>query len=80
MMIEVRVPQQGLTTETVKIVRWLKNPGDAVREGEPLAEFESEKAELEIESPAAGKLARILVEEGAEADIGVPVALIETAG
>ena len=77
MLIEVKVPQQGLTTETVKIVRWLKKPGDAVSEGEPLAEFESEKAELEIESPAGGTLVQILVEEGAEANVGAPVALID---
>jgi len=78
MKIEVRIPQQGLTIESVTIVRWLKNVGDTVKEGDILFEIESEKAVLEIESPAAGKLSEILVEAENEAAVGETVALIES--
>lgn len=79
MNVEVKIPQQGLTTETVTILAWLKNVGDIVNEEEALFQTESEKAVLEVESPAKGKLIEILVEAGEEAEIGQVVALIETA-
>jgi pyruvate dehydrogenase E2 component (dihydrolipoamide acetyltransferase) len=78
MNFEVHIPQQGLTTETVMIVKWLKNIGDEVEEGEILFETESEKAVLEVESLVKGKLIKILVEAGDEADIGQAAAIIET--
>ena len=79
MNIEVRIPQQGLTTETVTIFNWLKNVGDEVNDGEILFETESEKAVLEVESPAKGKLVEIIIETGDEVEIGQAVAVIEIA-
>lgn len=77
-LIEVRIPQQGLTVDSVTITGWLKSEGDYVRQGEPLFEMMSEKANLEVESPATGKLARILADHDTEASIGEVVAYIET--
>ena len=77
MNVEVRVPQQGQTTETVVISKWLKKAGDEVKKGEMLFETESDKAVLEVESPIDGRLAAILVEAGDEAAIGEAVAIVE---
>lgn len=60
------MPELSATSTEATISRWLKSPGDAVREGEVLVEVESEKATLEIPSPAAGWLARILAPDGTE--------------
>ena len=49
-----------------------------VEEDEPLAEIEAEKATQELESPAAGTLAEILVEEGQETKVRTVIAIIET--
>ena len=77
MNVEVCIPHQGLTTETVTIVKWYKSVGDEVKEKEILFSTESEKAVLEVESPAAGTLIEILVTEDNEAEIGQTVALIK---
>jgi pyruvate dehydrogenase E1 component subunit beta len=47
------------------LARWLKRVGDRVSIGEVLAEVETDKATMEIESPGAGTLVQVLVTEGA---------------
>jgi biotin carboxyl carrier protein len=59
-LIPVNVPNIDLTITEARVVRWLKNVGDAVTEGEGLLEVETDKSVVEIESPAAGRLARII--------------------
>ncbi len=71
-----RVPQAGWTMKSGTISAWLKKEGDAVREGEPILELETDKALVEVEATTSGILARILVEPGAEADVGTPLAVI----
>jgi pyruvate dehydrogenase E2 component (dihydrolipoamide acetyltransferase) len=65
MSIEVRMPQMGLTMTEGTLVRWLVAPGQAVAKGQILAEIEMEKATTDLESPAAGVVARLAVDEGA---------------
>ena len=55
---------------------WLKQPGDAVVEGEPIAEIETDKATMDLESPGAGTLGRHLFEAGALVPIASPVCRI----
>jgi len=62
--------------ETGKILRWLKKEGDQVQKGEPLVEIESDKANIEVEAYATGKLSKILVPEGESAPIGAVIAEI----
>ena len=59
-LIPVSVPNIDLTITEARVVRWLKNVGDAVTEGEGLLEVETDKSVVEIESPATGRLARII--------------------
>ena len=59
MPVQVVMPTFGMTEGEATIVRWLKAVGDAVRADEPLLEAETDKALLEIPSPAAGVLLSI---------------------
>jgi pyruvate/2-oxoglutarate dehydrogenase complex dihydrolipoamide acyltransferase (E2) component len=61
------------------ITRWLKREGETVEAGEPLFEMETDKAAVEVESPGSGKLAKILVANGA-APVGGVVAFILAPG
>ena len=68
-MHEVKLPQLGQSVEEASIVRWLKNEGDAIAKGEPLLAVQTDKAEIEVESPAEGTLRKILL----ATDVAVPV-------
>lgn len=76
--IAQEIPKIGLVMEAVKVVRWLKNVGDAVTAGEPLLEVESEKSVVEIEAAATGRLTEILIEIDGEVTVGDQVAWIES--
>jgi len=78
-MKQVEMPKMGDTMEEGKILQWLKQEGDAVKKGEMLAEVETDKVNIEIESFFAGVLRKILVPAGAAAPIGAPIALIGSA-
>lgn len=78
MKVEVLLPQWGMGMSEGTVTSWLKAVGDRVTEDEPLAEIEAEKATQELESPATGVLAEILVAEGQEAKVRTVIAIIET--
>lgn len=73
---EVFLPKLGQTMEFGTIVEWLKQEGDPVQRGEVLFTVESDKATLEVESPAKGYLRKILTPAGEERPVLTPVALI----
>lgn len=75
---EVRIPKWGLTIEAMTIVDWLKQVGEDVREGEPLCEVDTDKAQTEIESPATGKLVELTANPGDECKVGQVIAVLET--
>ena len=62
MRIEVTMPNLGYDMEEGKIVSWLKQVGDRVDRGEPIAEIETDKTTVEMEAMPAGTLAEIVVE------------------
>src|ERR1700684_1437973 len=49
---------------------WFKNPGDSVAAGEPIAEIETDKSSLDVESPSDGVLGRHLVPAGSSVPVG----------
>jgi pyruvate dehydrogenase E2 component (dihydrolipoamide acetyltransferase) len=77
---EVVLPQWGMEMQDATIVKWLKQEGDAVQEGEPLVEVETAKIETEMESTASGVLAHILVPEGATVPIRTVLAIVAVPG
>lgn len=76
--IPILMPQMGQSVSDGTIVKWRKQVGDAVAADEPLMEVESDKITVEVESPAAGRLASVMKGEGERASVGEVVALIET--
>ena len=64
------------TMEEGQVVTWLKAEGDAVAQGDILAEIETDKATMELVARGEGVLRRILVEEGATAPVGDVIAVI----
>ena len=70
------LPKLGLTMDEGRIVAWHKRVGDAVAAGEVLFEVETDKATMEVESPAAGTLRRILYSADSSAPVATVIALI----
>jgi pyruvate dehydrogenase E2 component (dihydrolipoamide acetyltransferase) len=80
MPVEVVMPKLGLTMASGTIARWIKRPGEAVREGEPLVEVATDKIAYEVESPATGTLSRALGADGDEFACGEVIGTIALAG
>src|SRR5215472_6304229 len=78
-MQTVVMPKLGDTMEEGKILRWLKQEGDEVKKGDALAEIETEKVNIEVESFSAGTLRKILVPAGETLAVGAPIALVGAA-
>lgn len=76
---EVVIPRLGSSDESdeVKILKWLKLKGDRVNRGEPLLEVETDKVNVEIESPDSGMLSEVLAQEGQVVRFNAVVAIIE---
>ena len=72
----VKMPRLGQDMERGTLVEWAKSVGERVQEGEMLAVIETEKAEVAFESPGGGYLVAVLVEPGATAATGTPIAWI----
>ena len=64
MATPVVMPKQGNTVESCIIVEWKKQPGDETAEGDVLCEIETDKAVMEVESPASGALLELFFSEG----------------
>lgn len=77
MATEVCLPQCGEAMLEGTILKWLKQPGEPVRAGEPLVEIETAKADVVVEAPVSGILARVLVAQGETVPIRAPLAIIE---
>ncbi len=67
---DVIMPQLGFDMEQGTIQRWLKQEGEHVSRGEPLAEVETDKATLQVESYATGTLTKIIRQEGEVVPVG----------
>ena len=80
MATEVVIPMLGVTVEKGKIIEWLKKEGDSVERGESIFIVEADKVTTEVESPAGGILAKILVEAGKEVPVLTVVGLITAPG
>ena len=73
---EVRLPQLGQTMEEGTIVNCLVKVGDEVKKGDVIFEIETDKATLEMESPAEGFVKHILVETDETLPVGAPVLVL----
>ncbi len=80
MATEVVLPMLGITVEKGTIIEWMKKEGDPVEKGEIIFIVETEKVTTEVESPASGILARILVPVGVEVPVLTLAAVITEPG
>jgi pyruvate/2-oxoglutarate dehydrogenase complex dihydrolipoamide acyltransferase (E2) component len=75
---DITIPDLGEDIKEVTIVDWLKNKGEQIHAGEPLLEVMTDKANIEVESPATGILYDILYEKDAIVTSGDKVGVLET--
>ena len=75
----ITMPALGQTVEEQRILQWFKNEGDSVARGEPLAEFETDKVNIEWQSPEDGVVRKILAPVDAFVRISAPILIIGTA-
>lgn len=80
MPIDVKIGKLSPTMESGQIVRWLVKVGDAVKEGQTLAEVQTDKAVMNMESFDAGVVAHFDVAEGEEAQVGQRVLVLAKKG
>ncbi|HVG64587.1 MAG TPA: dihydrolipoamide acetyltransferase family protein [Actinomycetota bacterium] len=76
--IDVPMPKLSMTMEEGELIAWVKHEGDQVRAGEVICEVNSDKVEMEVESPADGTLVRLAAAEGEVVPVGAPIATLET--
>ncbi|GIV09820.1 MAG: dihydrolipoamide acetyltransferase component of pyruvate dehydrogenase complex [Fimbriimonadales bacterium] len=79
-IVEIIVPQLGEGLQEVRVMRFLKQPGDRVERDEHIYEMETDKANVEVESPYAGVIVEWLAKEGEILPIGAPIARMEVEG
>lgn len=79
MAIEVVMPQMGQSVAEGTVLQWFKQEGERVKKDEPLLTINTDKIDVEIPSPGAGILSRILVHDGETVPVGTNLATIDTA-
>ena len=72
----VKIPQASVAVTEGTIVRWLVTEGEQVAEGQPLYLLETDKVEIEVESPAAGAV-HLLGEAGQTYLVGADIGYID---
>ncbi|UCF29495.1 MAG: hypothetical protein JSW42_07455, partial [Chloroflexota bacterium] len=72
----VNMPKLGFDMAEGTLVRWVINEDQSVEQGQVLAEIETDKATVEVESPHTGVVRRHLVDTGAIVPVSSPIAVI----
>jgi pyruvate dehydrogenase E2 component (dihydrolipoamide acetyltransferase) len=70
------MPKLSDTMEEGVLLKWLKKEGEAIKQGEIIAEIQSDKADMELEAYDSGVLRKIFIREGGKGEIGAPLAII----
>src|SRR3954469_22039938 len=78
MPVEITMPQLSDTMTEGTVVRWLKKEGEKVKAGEVVAEVETDKATMEMESFEGGTLAHVAAPEGTKVAVGQTIAFLAT--
>ncbi len=77
-LVEVTMPQMGVSVAEGTISAWRKRPGDWIERDEVIVEISTDKVETEVPSPAAGRIREILVQEGETVDVGTLLATLDS--
>ena len=77
---EVLMPLMGEGITEATLVKWLKQPGEQVRQEEPLLEVSTDKVDTEIPAPASGVLTEVFVRDGDTVAVNKVIAVIRSSG
>jgi pyruvate dehydrogenase E2 component (dihydrolipoamide acetyltransferase) len=75
----ISMPKLGFDMAEGTLVRWMKKVGETIAKGDVLAEIETDKATVEVDSSASGVVRKLLVDEGAVVPVNSPIAIVGTA-
>jgi pyruvate/2-oxoglutarate dehydrogenase complex dihydrolipoamide acyltransferase (E2) component len=77
--VEVTMPQMGVSVADGTIIEWRKRPGDWIEADEPICDVSTDKVDVEVPSPASGRVAELVVEPGITVEVGTVLARIDVA-
>jgi pyruvate dehydrogenase E2 component (dihydrolipoamide acetyltransferase) len=72
----INMPKLGFDMAEGMLVRWVKQVGEEIKKGDVLAEIETDKATVEVESPASGVVLQHIVEQGTVVPVNAPIAVV----
>ena len=73
----ILMPKWGLTMEEGTLISWEMKVGDEIEAGDVIAVVETEKVEVDLESPVSGTVTRLLVTDGETVAVGAVLAIVE---
>ncbi len=76
----INMPKLGFDMAEGVLVRWVRKEGENIKKGDVLVEIETDKATVEVESPASGVVLRHIVDEGTVVPVGAPIAVVGQPG
>lgn len=76
----INMPKLGFDMAEGLLVRWVKQVGENINKGDVLAEIETDKATVEVESPAGGVVLQHIVDQGTIVPVNAPIAVVGAAG
>ncbi|PWB74971.1 MAG: hypothetical protein C3F07_06555 [Anaerolineales bacterium] len=76
----INMPKLGFDMAEGTLVRWVKQIGENINKGDVLAEIETDKATVEVESPASGVVLQFIVDEGSVVPVNAPIAVVGEKG
>ncbi|MFH1571502.1 MAG: lipoyl domain-containing protein [Gemmatimonadota bacterium] len=77
MKLKMKMPDLSANEAQIKVLRWLVEPGQPVKRGQPLLEVETDKAAMEVEAVAAGVLVETCAAPDDEVEVGQVIAVLE---
>jgi len=76
----INMPKLGFDMAEGLLVRWVRQVGENINKGDVLAEIETDKATVEVESSASGVVLQLIVEQGTMVPVNAPIAIVGAAG
>ncbi|HRQ32995.1 MAG TPA: dihydrolipoamide acetyltransferase family protein [Anaerolineales bacterium] len=76
----INMPKLGFDMAEGTLVRWVKQVGENINKGDVLAEIETDKATVEVESPAGGVVLQLIVNQGDVVPVNAPIAVVGAVG
>jgi len=76
----ISMPKLGFDMAEGLLVRWVKQVGENINKGDVLAEIETDKATVEVESSASGVVLQLIVDQGTMVPVNAPIAIVGAAG